>query len=218
MKKKIALLISLVMIMMSLSACGKAADSGSRGGGTKGVNDVLEEGVVKEEEKNSETTQEEATTEKETEATTEAATEATTEVTTEEETTEVADTSENAPKEATVVPPEIDVDLTKLSSTMVYSEVYNMMVDPDSYLGKTIKMSGAFAVYTDQESGKNYFACIIQDATACCAQGIEFTLDGNYNYPADYPAVDDEITVTGTFSTYEEDGYIYSTLLNAKME
>ena len=29
-----------------------------------------------------------------------------------------------------------DVDLTLLSSTMVYSEVYNMMVDPDSYIGK----------------------------------------------------------------------------------
>ncbi len=217
MKRKITILISLVMIMMSLSACGKAADSGSRGSGTKGVNDVLEEGAAKEEEKNSETTQEEVTTEKETEVTTEA----TTEMTTEEETTEVADASEdgeNAPKEATVVPPEIDVDLTKLSSTMVYSEVYNMMVDPDSYLGKTIKMSGAFAVYTDQESGKNYFACIIQDATACCAQGIEFTLDGDYSYPADYPAVNDEITVTGTFATYEEDGYIYSTLLNAKMD
>ena len=28
-----------------------------------------------------------------------------------------------------------DVDLTVLSSTMVYSEVYNMMVSPDNYKG-----------------------------------------------------------------------------------
>ena len=235
MKRKITLLISLVMIMMSLSACGKAADSGSRGGGTKGVNDVLEEGAAKEEEKNTEDLQE--TEEIITETATEnnkdesdndsilSENDTTKEDLTNDETTELKtdqDQSDvgtgNEPREATVIPPDIDVDLTKLSSTMVYSEVYNMMVDPDSYMGKTIKMSGPFAVYTDQESGKNYFACIIQDATACCAQGIEFNLDGNYSYPDDYPAVDDIITVTGVFSTYEEDGYMYATLLNAKMD
>ena len=34
----------------------------------------------------------------------------------------------------------IDVDLTQLSSTMVYSEVYAMVYEPDQYLGKTVKM------------------------------------------------------------------------------
>ena len=29
----------------------------------------------------------------------------------------------------------IDLDLTALSSTVVYAEVYNMMVDPDAYVG-----------------------------------------------------------------------------------
>ena len=38
----------------------------------------------------------------------------------------------------------VDVDLTRLSSTMVYSEVYNMMYAPDDYIGKTIKMTGQF--------------------------------------------------------------------------
>ena len=37
---------------------------------------------------------------------------------------------------------EIDIDLSAMSGTMVYSEVYNMMVDPDSYEGKTIKAYG----------------------------------------------------------------------------
>ena len=40
----------------------------------------------------------------------------------------------------------IDVDRTTLSSTMVYSEVYNMMSEPDGYLGKTVKMDGSFDV------------------------------------------------------------------------
>ena len=34
----------------------------------------------------------------------------------------------------------VDVDLTRLSSTMVYSEVYNMMNAPGDYIGKTINL------------------------------------------------------------------------------
>lgn len=212
-KRKGFTLIIVLTLMLSLTACGKADNSGKRNEQKGGVSDVLESGVSEEESKNSETsesTKEETTTEKET-----------TETTTEKETTETTteeETVEDIPKEATVVPPEIDVDLTTLSSTMVYSEVYNMMTAPDSYLGKTVKMSGPFAVYVDDEKGKTYFACIIKDAAACCSQGIEFQLEGDYSYPEDYPAVDDIITVVGTFSVYEEDGYIYATLLDAKMD
>ena len=62
---------------------------------------------------------------------------------------------------------ELDVDLTTLSSTMVYSEIYNMMYEPDRYVGKRIKMNGQFAVYEDSNTGAVYTTCIIMDATAC---------------------------------------------------
>ncbi len=208
-RKRIMAVIIAVMIVASLSACKKADNTGKRDSSGTGVSDVLDEGVSKEE------ADKETTTEVKTEETTEAT--VTSEDTTEEETTTEAKEN-NDPKEATVIPPEIDVDLTTLSSTMVYSEVYNMMTEPDTYLGKNIKMAGNFAVYIDEETGKIYYACIIQDATACCAQGIEFVLAGDYSYPEDYPEVNDIITVTGTFSAYEEDGWVYYTLLDAKME
>ena len=111
----------------------------------------------------------------------------------------------------------IDVDLTKLSSTMVYSEVYNMMVSPDSYIGKTVKMNGQFSYYEDPETKAQYFACIIADATACCSQGLEFVLAGNHIYPKDYPELGSEITVIGTFNIYTENGYQYCGLVNATM-
>ena len=116
------------------------------------------------------------------------------------------------------------VDLTVLSSTMVYSEVYNMMMTPENYVGKTIKMKGQFALYQATDENGNllpdqiYFACIIADATACCSQGIEFVLEGNHVYPDDYPELGTEITVEGTFQTYEENGYMYCHLVDAKME
>lgn len=112
----------------------------------------------------------------------------------------------------------IDVDLTKLSSTMVYSEVYNMMYYPEDYIGKTVKMQGMYAGYHDENTDKYYHACIIKDATACCAQGIEFEPAGEYKYPDDYPEEGQEVCVTGVFDTYNEGENKYCTLREAKMD
>jgi len=112
----------------------------------------------------------------------------------------------------------IDVDLTKLSSTMVYSEVYNMMYNAPDYVGKVVKMRGLYSLYYDEGTGKYYHACIIQDATACCAQGIEFELTEDYRFPEDYPEVNDEVCVTGTFDIYYEGQYQYVTLRGATLQ
>ena len=110
----------------------------------------------------------------------------------------------------------IDVDLTAMSSTMVYSEVLNMQQTPDEYIGKIVKMKGPFNV---SEIGDNrYFACIIADATACCSTGIEFVWAGDHSYPEDYPKKDQEITVVGTFNTYMEGSSKYMQLKDAEVE
>lgn len=53
-------------------------------------------------------------------------------------------TTENTTKvtETTTEVKSVDLDLTQLSSTVVYSEVYNMLITPDDYKGKIIKMKG----------------------------------------------------------------------------
>lgn len=112
----------------------------------------------------------------------------------------------------------IDIDLTLLSSTMVYSEVYNMMTNPNDYIGKSIKMTGKYIAYTNQYESKYYPAIIIADATACCSQGMEFVLDGNPPYPEAYPTLETETTVVGIFDTYEENGIIYCHLIKSVIE
>ena len=117
----------------------------------------------------------------------------------------------------------VDVDLTVLSSTMVYSEVYNMLYnDPAHYLGKTVKARGEFSIYqlvTDGvlQSAPVSYACIISDAAACCAEGMEFVLEGDYTYPDDYPELGAEITVIGEFQSYEENGMTWYHLVNARL-
>ena len=106
---------------------------------------------------------------------------------------------------------EADIDLTTMNSTMVFAEVSNMVNSPTNYKGKLVKMEGNIDTFHDDTTGKDYYACIIQDATACCANGIEFVLsDGNYP-PCNYQT----ITVVGTFDTYEENSYNYCTLKDA---
>ena len=118
----------------------------------------------------------------------------------------------------------VDVDLTVLSSTMVYSEVFNMLYyEPESYYGKTVKMTGTFNIYQwvnedgTVEDAPVAFACIISDATACCAQGMEFVLADELVYPDDYPELGAEITVVGEFQSYEENGMTWYHLVNAKI-
>ena len=81
------------------------------------------------------------------------------------------DTSE----ESSAQPAEgVDVDLTILSPTMVFAEVYNMLAAPDDYVGKVVKITGKYYSVNNENDGKTYFYVLIKDATACCEQGMEF--------------------------------------------
>lgn len=104
---------------------------------------------------------------------------------------------------------EVDVDLTALSATMVYAEVYNMMTAPEAYMGKTVKMRGQYYASYYEVTDNYYHYVIIADATACCQQGIEFIWNGDHQYPQDYPDDNTQIEVTGIFGSYEELGYTF---------
>lgn len=112
---------------------------------------------------------------------------------------------------------EADVDLSEQSSTVVYAEVYSMMAAPENYIGRKIRIKGKFSVSHDKKK-KYCFACIVTDATACCAQGIAFEPAGNGRYPDDYPKAGKEITVTGRFAVDQEGDVTYGILKDAKIE
>ena len=60
---------------------------------------------------------------------------------------------------------------------------------------------------------------VIADATACCAQGLEFVWDdGTHAFPDEYPEPGTEVEVTGTFETYDENGVTYCHLVGSTLE
>lgn len=115
----------------------------------------------------------------------------------------------------------VDYDLTEMGSEMIYATVYQMMIEPQSYVGKTVRMQGVYSMSFSDSMDTRYHFCIIQDATACCAQGIEFVWgDGSHVYPDEYPEDGTEIVVEGVFETYTEEGdsNVYCRLKDATLQ
>ena len=112
----------------------------------------------------------------------------------------------------------VDFDLTGMNSDMVYSTVFNMLDNPESFIGKTVRTKGTLSVFRNDATGATYYTCLIADAAACCAQGMEFVWDDGTHDDSEYPSEGSDIEVTGVFETYMEDDAMYCRLNHADMD
>jgi hypothetical protein len=112
-----------------------------------------------------------------------------------------------------------DIDISRMSGTMVYGQVKQMIMYPSKHLGKHIKMKGIFSSYYDDQIDRRFYGCVIADALACCSQGLAFELAKPRKYPEQYPAEGDAIIVEGDFD-YEKDegGGGFPIIRNADMQ
>lgn len=108
------------------------------------------------------------------------------------ETVETKTNSENDEKK-------FDYDLTEMNADMIYATIYMVVSDPESYNGKKFRIYGNCYNFptTDGKSMSHY--CLIKDAMACCAQGLEFILK---EPPEKFPADDTPIVVEGELESY----------------
>ena len=107
---------------------------------------------------------------------------------------------------------EVDYDLT------VYATVYQMMIDPKSYIGKSFKIRGNYYSSYSKDKDVYYHFCMIKDAAACCAQGLELLwADEKMNRHENCPEEDALVTVEGVFETYEEGPNTYGRIKDAKI-
>ncbi len=99
----------------------------------------------------------------------------------------------------------IDIDLTEMSSSMVYAQVNDLLVNPDDYDGMVIKLEGEFYSQYYDVTDKVYNFIIITDAPACCPQGLEFFNASN----SELPEIGETISLVGTFEKYDEGENMY---------
>ena len=195
--KRTGIGILLLAAVVLISGCGKQTDNGKGINNGKTVDKVIESQVKKEEQK-------------ETEESTKEDTQKNDQQNTDTQTPESVQGSVNAPEAS------VDVDLSVMDSDMIYATVYQMMSDPEQYVGKTFRIEGKFYVTYDEMTKNQYYYCVIKDATECCAQGLEFVWgDGSHIYPDEYPTDGTEVVVDGTFELYMENDSRYCRLANA---
>lgn len=110
------------------------------------------------------------------------------------------------------------VDLRELNGNMLYAQVYSMMLEPEKFEGKTIKVRGQYYGEPDPNGTAYYHFVFISDAAACCQQGLEFVRDGDFKVPQDYPSLDQEIEVSGIWGKYKDGDNTFWRLNSATME
>ena len=193
MKKILACIICLTLAF-GVTACGKASDKDSNGD-TKIISDA------KNKQENSKSNTKKEVSKK--------------------EVSDDAGKGKSSKNKSKTNSNKIDVDLNNLNANVVYAQVFQMMTEPDKFIGKRIRMSGQFNVYAAQEGNPSgvteYYAIIIADAQACCQQGIEFVWPG-HTYPDGFPEVKSNASVTGIFEVYEENGKKYCRLIADTVE
>ena len=195
--KRTGIGILLLAAVVLISGCGKQTDNGKGINNGKTVDKVIERQVKKEEQKKTEESTKEDTQKND-------------QQNTDTQTPESVQGSVNAPEAS------VDVDLSVMDSDMIYATVYQMMSDPEQYVGKTFRIEGKFYVTYDEMTKNQYYYCVIKDATECCAQGLEFVWgDGSHIYPDEYPTDGTEVIVDGTFELYMENDSRYCRLANA---
>ena len=98
----------------------------------------------------------------------------------------------------------IDYDLSNMNYNMVSAITFEMLVEPEKYVDKSVKISGQF--YSEVYEEKRYYSVIVWDATLCCPAGLDFIPPQGFDFPDDFPELEQNITVTGKMSEDAESG------------
>ena len=106
----------------------------------------------------------------------------------------------------------VDTDPARTEQMLAYSQAVNMKVTPEDYIGQIRTLRGQSTSEYFAVTGKTYYSLLIPNADGSYTEKIEYLLaDG------DYPGDGCEVTVTGAFDVYQENGIPYCRLANAKI-
>ncbi|MDR3302759.1 MAG: metal ABC transporter permease [Spirochaetaceae bacterium] len=108
----------------------------------------------------------------------------------------------------------------EIKEKMFIAQTNDVYLNPDEYLGKTIKLEGLFK--REQFTGSKEDHCfVLRYGPGCCGSdgnaGFEVAWDKEAGIDKPYPAPDDWVEAVGTLKHYDEDGYPYLYLALAQI-
>jgi hypothetical protein len=118
--------------------------------------------------------------------------------------------AEPAPKRP--APEKIDLEIRE---KMFIAQTNDVYLNPEDYLGKTIRLEGLFKL--EQYVGEDKHYCfVLRYGPGCCGNDGSAGFEVSWGRPwasagpgPSYPAVDAWVEAVGSLETYEEDGYPY---------
>jgi uncharacterized membrane protein YcgQ (UPF0703/DUF1980 family) len=98
----------------------------------------------------------------------------------------------------------------EIREKMFIAQVNDVYLNPEEYLGRTIKLEGLFK---SEQYGEQPYCFVIRYGPGCCGNdgnsGFEIAWNNQDAADKPYPDIDDWVEATGVLQTYEEDGYPY---------
>ncbi|GHV43086.1 hypothetical protein AGMMS49546_23670 [Spirochaetia bacterium] len=100
----------------------------------------------------------------------------------------------------------------EIREKMFMAQTNDIYLNPEDYIGKTIKLEGLFKAEQYAENAPPY-CFVLRYGPGCCGSdgnaGFEVAWNEQTAVAKTYPNIDDWVEAVGTLKTYEEDGYPY---------
>ena len=97
----------------------------------------------------------------------------------------------------------VDIDLTRMSVTMVSAQVMQIMLFPEDHIGQTIRIRGSHLSFDWLEADMVIHYVVLDLTAGCCGQGIEFILPKEIKEAIGYIPQGAVLDIVGIYSSYE---------------
>ncbi|MDD4565591.1 MAG: hypothetical protein PHE79_09005 [Eubacteriales bacterium] len=118
----------------------------------------------------------------------------------------ISGTNSNSSKHNTLPPVSTSSDVIEIKEKLFIAQTNDIYINPQDYLGKTLKYEGIFDSYYYDVTDTTYYY-VIRYGPGCC--GFDANAGFEVVWSGDYPNKNDWVEVIGVLEEFEEDGYKY---------
>ncbi|MDR1353124.1 MAG: hypothetical protein LBK05_07570 [Treponema sp.] len=99
-------------------------------------------------------------------------------------------------------------DIVEIKEKMFIAQTNDVYINPEDYMGKTIKLEGLFKTETGYDEQMSY-CFVLRYGPGCCGTDGNAGFEVAWDEAGSYPAEDDWVEAIGVLKSYEEYGYPY---------
>jgi hypothetical protein len=99
-------------------------------------------------------------------------------------------------------------DIVEIKEKLFIAQTNDVYLNPEDYMGKTIKLEGLFKTETGYDEQASY-CFVLRYGPGCCGNDGNAGFEVAWDAAGPYPPEDEWVEAVGVLKSYEEDGYPY---------